>query len=93
MTFKEFSENCINSLSSKPIGFSVKKIIAVIVVFNMIFFTWFKTDKDTFLVVLTAWLAFVTSLVVTGAIEKNIKASNETKQILNTSKDEPKSDS
>jgi hypothetical protein len=83
MTLKEFIDNTFNGFKANNEGYSVKKMVSAFIVVNMIAFTWYKTDKDTFLMSLTAWLAFVTSLIVTGAVEKNITAVNETKQINN----------
>lgn len=83
MTLKEIIENSFKGYTvNDGEGYSVKKMMFAFVVVNMMILTYHKTTPDMLVVVLGTWLAFATSLIVTGAVEKNIKANNETKQII-----------
>jgi apolipoprotein N-acyltransferase len=75
-------ENTFLGFTTKNEGYSVKKMVFAFVVVNLMAFTWYKTDINTFGVVLVSWLGFATGLVAVGAIEKNITAVNETKQTI-----------
>ncbi len=76
-------QNTFLGFTTKDEGYSVKKMSFAFVIINMMIFTWSKTDINTFSTVLTIWLGFAGSLIVVGAVEKNISAVNETKQLNN----------
>jgi predicted MFS family arabinose efflux permease len=88
MTLHEFIDNSAKGFTVKEEGFSVKKMMFAFVVIFMMLITYLKTDKEMLTTVIGLWLSFATSLIVTGAVEKNINATNKTKQILNTPKDD-----
>lgn len=83
MTLKEFTDNMAKGFTTKEEGFSVKKMVFTIVVIALLIASFIYTDKDNWILTLGAWLTFATSLIVTGAVEKNITAVNETKQLKN----------
>lgn len=83
MTPGEFIDNVCKGFTTKDEGFSVKKMIATVCTLAMLVATFIYVDKDNWLLTLAAWIAFITSLLGIGAIEKNITAVNETKQKAN----------
>ncbi len=85
MTTKEIINNTFLGFTTKNEGFSVKKMAFAFVIINMMGFTWYKTDMNTFGVALGLWLGFAAGCVTVGAIEKNITAVNETKIALQNS--------
>lgn len=78
--FKAIVQNTFLGFTTKNEGYSVKKMSFAFVVINLMAFTWYKTDINTFGVALVSWLGFATGLIAVGAVEKNITAVNETKQ-------------
>ncbi len=88
MTFKEFVNNLLLGLNTKDEGFGIKKVMYAFIIINMMGYTWYKTDINSFSTVLGIWLAFAAGSLTISAVEKNIKAVNETKQIVNTPKNE-----
>ncbi len=83
MSIKELIDNTFKGFLANNEGYSVKKMAFAFIVVNMMIFTWWKTDVNTFGVSLITWLGFATGLVTVGVIEKNIAAANETKQLNN----------
>ena len=83
MTFKDFADNMAKGFTTKEEGFSVKKMVFALVVVTLLVVTLIEVTSDSLLLILGAWLTFATSLIVTGAVEKNITAVNETKQLKN----------
>lgn len=83
MTKSEFVDNICKGFTTKDEGFSVKKMLATVATIAMLVATFIYVNKDNWLLTLTAWIAFITSLLSIGAVEKNITAVNETKQKAN----------
>ena len=83
MTGKEFLDNICKGFTTSNEGFSVKKMIAGLSTLSMLVATFIYVNNDNWLLTLTAWITFVTSLLAVGAVEKNISAVNETKQKAN----------
>ena len=86
MTIKEIAHNTFLGFTTDKEGFSVKKMGFAFIVVNMMIYTWWKSDLNTFAVVLGIWLGFASGLIAVSAVEKNIKATNETKQLDNIAK-------
>jgi len=79
---KDVTRNSFKGFCPNDEGYSVKKMMFAFVVVNMMILTYRTTTADMLVVVLGTWLAFATSLIVTGAVEKNIKEVNKTKQVI-----------
>ena len=83
MTLKDFADNMAKAFTTKEEGFSIKKTIFVVVVLALLIATFIYVNDDNWLLTLSAWLTFSSSLIVAGTVEKNITAVNETKQKAN----------
>lgn len=72
MTAKDFLDHIQKGFTAKEEGFSVKKMLSTIVTLSLLVTTFIYTDKSNWQSTLTIWLAFVTSLLAVGAVEKKI---------------------
>ena len=57
--------------------FSVKKMLAVIVTVALLVTTFIYTDKSNWQSTLTIWLAYATSLLAVGAVEKKMTLNKD----------------
>ena len=74
MTRKELFDNICNAFTPKDdTGYSVKKMLAAVATITILITSVVEVMKhpDMFLTVLPMWLAFISTLIITGAVEKN----------------------
>lgn len=74
MTRKELFDNICNAFTPKDdTGYSVKKMLAGVSTIALLITSIVEVIKhpDMFLTVLPIWLTFVSTLIITGAVEKN----------------------